>query len=69
MPGKSRAQWEDAGYTFADLGICRSCGAPIHWVITPIGKRMPMAEVDGGYVSHFSNCPNAAWHRKPKEPR
>ena len=42
---------------------CRSCAAPIHWIVTPHGKRMP-ANPDG--TSHFSTCPNAAEHRRPK---
>jgi hypothetical protein len=69
-----------------DVAKCRSCGAPIVWVVMrPSGKRMPLdakpekritldvidpavAEMTDTYVSHFSSCPNAAQHRKPKLP-
>ena len=44
-------------------GECVSCKAPIEWVITKAGKRMPV-NADGG--SHFMTCPNAREHRKPK---
>lgn len=39
---------------------CRSCKAPIYWVLTVSGRRMPV-NPDG--VSHFSTCPNANEHR------
>lgn len=42
---------------------CRTCKAPIHWIETPRGKRMPV-NPDG--TSHFSTCAQAAEHRKPK---
>lgn len=66
-----------------DRSACRSCGAPIVWVVTESGKRMPLdakpekrfvVDVDGKayvrdtYVSHFAHCPNAAQHRRPKLP-
>jgi hypothetical protein len=74
-----------------ERGTCRSCGAPIYWVVMfPSGKRMPIdvkpvaglltveiGEPDTGHVwnadeplyrSHFSSCPNAAQHRKPRRP-
>lgn len=40
---------------------CRSCSAPIVWIVTASGKRMP---VDPDGVSHFETCPNAAQHRR-----
>lgn len=45
---------------------CRSCKAPVFWILTALGKRMPV-NADG--TSHFSNCPNADAHRKPKPAR
>jgi hypothetical protein len=66
----------------ADQSNCRSCNAPILWIVTnPGGKRMPLDAkpekrfvIEGGqafsrdtYVSHFATCPNAAQHRKPKD--
>ncbi len=58
---------------------CRSCGAPIVWVKTKLGKHMPVEaepsvefaqmiiEYDPTkHVSHFATCPNAAKHRKTK---
>lgn len=41
---------------------CRSCRAPVLWVITTRGKRAPINE-DG--TSHFANCPDADRWRKP----
>lgn len=63
-----------------DPAECRSCKAPIYWVTTATGKKMP---VDRGgeqkvfmkdgvghvvrvYQSHFVSCPNASQHRKPR---
>jgi hypothetical protein len=50
---------------------CRSCGAPIAWVVTAARKRAPM-DPDG--TPHFATCPHAAaWRRKatrgPQETR
>lgn len=42
---------------------CRSCGAPMIWITTPAGRKMPV-NPDG--TSHFGTCPNANDHRKPK---
>lgn len=47
---------------------CRSCKAPIVWIVTAAGKRMPVnaspGEVRG--ESHFATCPHAADWRKEK---
>jgi Zn-finger protein len=43
---------------------CKSCLAPIYWIETQAGKRMP---VNANGVSHFADCPNAASHRKSRE--
>jgi hypothetical protein len=41
-----------------EAGNCRSCGAPVVWVVNPkTGKRPPYNE-DG--TSHFATCPQAA---------
>lgn len=42
---------------------CRSCSARIFWIVTATGKKMP---VDPDGHSHFSTCPNAAQHRRPR---
>lgn len=40
---------------------CRSCGAPVYWVTTRRGKKMPV-NADG--TSHFASCPQAGkWRR------
>lgn len=64
------------------MAACKSCGAPIVWVKSANGKVMPLdgkpekrvIVTDEGigcvvdtYTSHFSTCPNAAEHRKPRE--
>lgn len=43
---------------------CKSCNADIYWIKTANGKNMPV-NPDGS--SHFSTCPNADAHRKPRE--
>lgn len=43
---------------------CRSCRAPIFWILTPAGKPMP---VDPDGKSHFATCPDASKHRKPRK--
>ena len=57
---------------------CRSCGAPIVWFCTKNGKRMPVdAETTQPtdaehqldlkrHRSHFSTCPDADKHRRPR---
>lgn len=56
---------------------CTSCQAEIEWVKMASGKSMPCDPklitviTEGGLtiqgrVSHFSTCPNANQHRKPK---
>lgn len=55
---------------------CRSCRARIIWFQTAAGKNMPVdadtvepedEELDlPRHVSHFSTCPNANQHRKPR---
>lgn len=61
-----------------DPGECRSCKAPIYWVTTHNGRKMPvdrgagqavvmrdgLAYVERTYQSHFKSCPDAATHRK-----
>lgn len=39
---------------------CISCNAPIYWVVSRAGKRMPL-DPDG--TSHFATCPAAKLHR------
>jgi hypothetical protein len=51
------------GYEVSDLGMCRSCRAPILWLLTPKGHRMPWSLAG---VSHFADCPTAAEHRRPR---
>lgn len=55
---------------------CRSCNAMIIWFRTASGKNMPVDantvepdddELDlSRHVSHFSTCPHANQHRKPR---
>lgn len=55
---------------------CRSCRAKIIWFKTAAGKNMPVdsdtvepddEELDlSRHVSHFSTCPQADEHRKPR---
>lgn len=61
-------------------GECRTCKAPIYWVTTENGKRMPLDRgrqvrvvfVDGrwkavgAYTSHFSSCKDRDVFRKGK---
>jgi hypothetical protein len=61
-----------------DAGECRSCKAPIYWVTTASGKKMPVdrgaeqkvlmrdgvAHVERVFQSHFVSCPDAARHRR-----
>lgn len=42
---------------------CRSCGAPIAWVVTNAGKRAP---IDPDGTNHFATCPQAESWRKPR---
>lgn len=57
------------------MSTCHSCQAPIIWVETSKGKKMPINfnehfvnaqffDASAGMVSHFSTCPNAAKHRE-----
>jgi hypothetical protein len=48
------------------LTHCKSCGAPISFVATQTGKRMPMdVKADGTLgASHFSSCPDATKFRR-----
>jgi hypothetical protein len=45
---------------------CRSCRAPVVWIVTDKGKRMPVNAdgEDGRGESHFATCPHAADWRK-----
>lgn len=55
---------------------CRSCNAKIIFLPTATGKKMPIdadtvepddEEFDRDkHTSHFSSCPNASKHRKPR---
>lgn len=56
---------------------CKSCRARIIWLKTAAGKNMPVDadtvepdhdEFDAakGHVSHFSTCPDANKHRRPR---
>lgn len=38
------------------LSRCKGCRAPIYWVYTPRGKRMPV-NADG--TPHWQTCPDA----------
>ena len=45
----------------AEAGECRSCKAPLWWLITKNGKRAPFT-AEG--LNHFADCPNAPAHKK-----
>lgn len=49
------------GYTFDNVGRCRSCGQAIAWTVTKAGRKAPL-DPDG--ISHFATCPTADQHRK-----
>lgn len=37
---------------------CLRCGAPIHWGLTRMGKKIPLDrdQVGNAFVAHFSSC-------------
>ncbi len=56
---------------------CKGCGATIHWIASPTGRRMPIdCAVDGGApptdrwpgtgISHHATCPEAARFRRAR---
>lgn len=61
------------------LSLCRTCRAPIYWVILPSSARAPVStDCEGGLaptatapgrgINHFANCPHAARYRRPRPP-
>lgn len=60
IPRAPMPDWADPS-AVPDLGICRSCGAPIWWIRTKAGKRAP---VDADGTNHFATCPQADQWRK-----
>lgn len=44
----------------ADAGECKSCRAPLFWIVTKNGKKAP---IDRDGLNHFGSCPNAQAHR------
>ena len=55
-------------------GSCRGCDAPILWVVTKKGKRMPLdpahTDVRDCYESHHAHCPDVeSFRRKKTRPR
>ena len=56
-------------YTLNVRGNCRSCGQPIWWRKTALGKRQPMnldpATGEPTSETHFASCPQSrAWSKK-----
>lgn len=50
--------------------FCKSCGREIVWGTTEAGKRCPYDADECGHataVSHFTTCPNAKQHSKPRQ--
>lgn len=55
---------------------CRSCSAPVWWVVTDRERRMPIDAATGSatdlvfdpsrHTSHFATCVNAAQHRRKR---
>ena len=71
MKGDQIEVVSDKGYTFTveedNQSECRSCGEPIIWCITAIGKKMPVdvPEDDAPTTtSHFATCKDADKWRK-----
>jgi hypothetical protein len=57
------------GYVFSNHANCRSCKAEIEWWETPTKKKMPfdlMLTGNAPAITHFTTCPNADAHRKPR---
>lgn len=51
--------------TGAPRALCRACGYPIVFIVTPKGKRMPVdAEGDKRGQSHFATCSDPKRFRK-----
>jgi hypothetical protein len=60
------------------FGHCRSCGAPINWLLTKQGRYMPVdaGTVEEGdthydykrHISHFATCKQADMWRSKKNP-
>ena len=48
-----------------DAGNCRTCGAPIVWVVNPETGKRPPYDLDG--VSHFATCPQSKTWRGRSE--
>lgn len=58
---------------------CRSCGAPIGWLVSVLNRRMPVdpklvtittvsGETHSGFIAHFASCPAAkSWRGKKRE--
>lgn len=62
MGNKVTLVFPDGTAVEGDEGACRSCQAPIVWIVTKNGKRAPM-NLDG--TSHFGTCPQSeSWRRK-----
>jgi hypothetical protein len=71
MTGQPRHHHEGPGA----YGNCRSCGAPIRWLLTPLNKYMPTDAANVGHeethfdhkrhTSHFATCLQADMWRKP----
>jgi len=58
----------------ATPGTCKSCGAEILWIVSRLGRPIPLSvatiEQDAGgarfALTHFADCPNAKQHRLGK---
>ena len=64
-----------AGYEYDNDSMCRGCGEPIEWWITPKGKKMPMTVKVTATVQHstpdvrephWANCSAADQFRSKK---
>jgi len=62
-----------AGYEYDNDGVCRGCGAPMEWWITPSGKKMPLVVIKAAPLKvpsddmrqpHFQDCPAADQFRR-----
>jgi len=54
-------EFRDQGYKHLGNGKCKACQAPIYWVETPKGKKIPLNK---DLTAHWTSCPKADQFRK-----
>lgn len=74
---QARAELAPLERAVGEAAECGSCRAPINWIVTKAGKRMPVdprrlnvTTAEGvtvsGFTSHFATCPRAHEHRRKR---